>query len=25
MRCNLEDLWQEIEGAFAETDWQRHR
>jgi len=25
MRCNLEDLWSEMEGVFAEGDWRRHR
>lgn len=25
MRCNLEDLWHEMEGVFAASDWQRHR
>ena len=25
MRCNLEDLWREMEGVFSVSDWQRHR
>ncbi len=25
MRCNLEDLWREMEGFFDDSDWQRHR
>ena len=25
MRCNLEDLWSEMEGLFAQSDWRRHR
>ena len=25
MRCNLEDLWREMETSFELTDWQRHR
>ena len=25
MRCNLEDLWSEMEGALADSDWRRHR
>jgi len=25
MRCNLEDLWQEMEGMASERDWTLHR
>jgi RimJ/RimL family protein N-acetyltransferase len=25
MRCNLEDLWREMETMFEYSDWQRHR
>lgn len=25
MRCNLEDLWRELEGMFEHTDWRVHR
>ena len=25
MRCNLEDLWSEMEGQYHDSDWQRHR
>ncbi|MCK5379509.1 MAG: GNAT family N-acetyltransferase [Acidobacteria bacterium] len=25
MRCNLEDMWREMEGFFDDSDWQRHR
>ncbi len=25
MRCNLEDLWRELEGVLTDTDWGRHR
>jgi RimJ/RimL family protein N-acetyltransferase len=25
MRCDLDDLWKEIEHLMAESDWQRHR
>lgn len=25
MRCNLEDLWREIEGVFEVSDWRRSR
>lgn len=25
MRCNLEDLWREMEGVLGDSDWQSHR
>ena len=25
MRCNLEDLWRELEGEYTHTDWRSHR